>query len=191
MYILHLFKKKWSFKKNKKVDLLILDYEFLGINLQNIDYAIYDNNAINLRYLFVILFYFILSKKKKNFSLLRETYFKTIISSYNPKIILGKDRYGLIGECKKYFPNKTSIFYEWGYTFDDQILMAQYVIQGYPASFAWQKNFGKKYKSPKNFSHITAPDYYLVFDQRSLNFISKVFISWCTIKNTMNTIDTF
>jgi len=147
-----------------------------------LNHAVYNENEINLRYLFITLFEFLFSKKR-NISFLKELYFKKVISSYNPKIALGKDRYGLITKYKKLFPNRTSIFYEWGYTFDDQILMTQYSIQRYYPDysvlreFAWNINLGKKNKVTKNFELISSPDYYFVLDERSQNFISKVFNS--------------
>ena len=165
-YVFHLLKKKWTFKKNKKVDLLVLDDLFIEFDFKNLNYIIYNENEINLRYFFAIIFEFFFSKRK-NFSFLKELYFKKVISSYNPKIVLGKDRYGFITKYKKHFPQKTSIFYEWGYTFDDQILMAQHVIQGYPRNVAWNINLGKKNETTKNFKPISSPDYYFVLDERS------------------------
>ena len=106
-YVFHLLKKKLTFKKNKKVDLLVLDDLFIEFDFKNLNYVIYNENEINLRYFFAIIFEFFFSKRK-NFSFLKELYFKKVISSYNPKIVLGKDRYGFITKYKKHFPQKTS-----------------------------------------------------------------------------------
>ena len=69
--------------------------------------------------------------------------------------------------------SKILIVYEWGYTFNDQIEYTQYVIQGYPLELAHSIIKGNLTKPPIKIS----PDYYLVFDNRSLNFIKKIFKS--------------
>ena len=66
-YVFHLLKKKWTFKKNKKVDLLVLDDLFIEFDFKNLNYVIYNENEINLRYFFAIIFEFFFFKKKKLF----------------------------------------------------------------------------------------------------------------------------
>ena len=41
-YVFHLLKKKLTFKKNKKVDLLVLDDLFIEFDFKNFNYVIYN-----------------------------------------------------------------------------------------------------------------------------------------------------
>ena len=158
-------------KKNKKVDLLIFDDPPVEFNFDKINYAIYKNEEINIFYLIKSFSVFIKSKNK-NLHSLSNIYFKFMIESYDPIATVGKDRFGKILKFKKIFPEKKTIFYEWAYTFNEQILITQFLIRGYSKKFTL--DYLKSNKSNK-IKKMKGPNYYLANDKRSKNFIEKIY----------------
>lgn len=173
MKLLSFLKYKFSFKKNKKVDLLLFDDPPVKFNFKDINFSIYYNNEINIYYLIIALVKF-LKSDKKNLENLINIYFINMIKSFDPILTIGKDRFGKIIKFHKFFPQKKKIFYEWAYSFNEQISISQNLIQGISKKKSLQHK-NKNYE--KNFRKKVGPDYYFVMDKRSKKFIEKVYKS--------------
>ena len=90
MRLWHLIRKKWTFKKNNKVDLLIFDDPPVVFDFKKINYSVYRSDEINIYYLFKSLITLIKSHKK-NLNNLSNIYFKLMVSAYDPILTVGKD----------------------------------------------------------------------------------------------------
>lgn len=125
---LNFFKKKWVFNKIEKTDLLIFSDDKFNFD-KKIKYSYYKSNEINLKYFFHFIFnYFCNFFNKKKLSI-SEIYLCTLLQYYDCKIVLGHDRDQIIFKVKKFFPNKISITYQFGYWFDELIQLGQEVIK--------------------------------------------------------------
>ena len=112
MRLLGFFKKKWVFKRNNKVDLLIFDDPPVFFDFRKINYAVYKNDEINIFYLLKGLL-ILIKLREKNLKNLSNIYFKLMINAYDPILTLGKDRFGKILKFSELFPKRKKIFYEW------------------------------------------------------------------------------
>ena len=65
MSVFKFFKKKWVFKKNKTVDLLLLDGSQIKFKFHDINYEIYDSEKINFCYFIptILILFFQVEKK--------------------------------------------------------------------------------------------------------------------------------
>ena len=80
---------KFSFKKNKKVDILLLDDNYSFLNFKERKVEVVNFYEINFYYLFKTLFtFFIKNKNKINF---KKLYWKSLMEDFNPKVALGND----------------------------------------------------------------------------------------------------
>ena len=147
MNFLSISKKKITITKNEKIDLLLLDDNFSNLKFTNLKCGKIEKNKIYLRYLTLALikYLFTTTKRKK----LIEYYFIELIKSFDPKVAVGHDMNGRIFMFNKLFPKRTSIAYQYGYIFKNDI--------GF-----WKKVLQKK-----------SANYYAVFDQRSANILKK------------------
>jgi len=144
-----IFKKKWKLKVNKKIDLLLLDDNYVDFQFKSLKYHLLFNEFYFLEAFKSLLTYFF--KKKENKITLYETYLKTLINEFDPKVAVGHDKNGKIFLFKKLFPNKISIAYQFGYIFD--LLISE--------------QYKKQLQNKK-------VDYYLVYDKRSKNILKKI-----------------
>ena len=146
MNFLLIIKKKITFSKNKKIDLLLLDDNFSNLNFAKLRYGKIEKKKIYLRYLIFALTKYLstLYERKK----LMDYYFIELIKSFDPKIAIGHDMNGRIFKFNKFFPEKISIAYQYGYIFKNDV------------------NFWKSVLQKKKVN------YYAVFDRRSSNILS-------------------
>ena len=143
--------KRWKFYVNKKIDLLLLDDNYVEFKFSNLKYHLLFNEIYiyeSLKALILFLFYL-----KANKLSLYEIYLKIIISKFDPKIAIGHDKNGKIFLFKKLFPNKISVAYQFGYIFENYL--------------------SKEYKKISN----KKVDYYFVFDERSKDLLKKIITS--------------
>ena len=139
---------KFNFLINKSTDVLIVDEGYSGLKIDHKKFYLLKNE-IYLIYLFKSLFD---SIKKINFSinLIKMNYFKNLIESLNPKIVIGHDMNDRIFKIKKNFPYIKTIVYQFGYLFKEQD----------------EKIYGEILKNKKS-------NYYLVFNNNSKKFVNK------------------
>ena len=172
MRLWHLIRKKWTFKKNNKVDLLIFDDPPVVFDFKKINYSVYRSDEINIYYLFKSLITLIKSHKK-NLNNLSNIYFKLMVSAYDPILTVGKDRFGKILKFTEFFPNKKKIYYEWAYTFKEQITITQFLIKGLSKRLSLKYSRNNNLK--KRLKKTQGPDFYFVYDKRSQKFIKQVY----------------
>lgn len=147
MFLNLILNRKFSFEKNKRVDLLILDDNAANLNFSGIEFNKIEKNKINLRYLLIAAYkYFFSLKKGKK---LYEYYFMEIVNSYDPQVAIGHEMSNKIFLFSKLFPKKISITYQFSHIFKNDIV-------------SW-KNILKKKSST----------YYAVFDERSAKILSR------------------
>jgi len=112
-----MFDKKLVFKPYPKVDLVLLDENCSNLDFNFVKYKVIKSNEVNVYHLFFALIKFIFSIF--NYRKLSEIYFIEIINQMNPKIGLGCEIDFRIYRFLKFFPNKKSIIYQFGfYNFD-------------------------------------------------------------------------
>ena len=155
--MLSAFKKKIIFKKNKSVDILLLDENYSKLSFSNKSQFILKFDEINIYYILKVLFkYFSFSNlKKKNWKLFYE--------ELNPKVAIGHDINLKIFEFKEMFPEKKTICYQFGHYWEIHIERSQ-----------------ESFKDKKS-------DYFLTFtDWEQKNIYNKVetqFLTTGSIKN--------
>ena len=89
MNLIKILSYKFSFKKNKKVDILLLDDNYSFLNFKERKVEAVNFYEINFYYLFKTLFtFFIKNKNKINF---KKLYWKCLMEDFNPKVALGND----------------------------------------------------------------------------------------------------
>ena len=106
------FSKRWIFKKNEEVDILLLDNGGANLFFESCSFNYLKNDEINFRYFFTTLIKFIFFEKNKSSNSLGDIYFKTIVNSFNPKITIGNEVDHTLFRFKKLFPKKKSIIYQ-------------------------------------------------------------------------------
>lgn len=144
---MNIFKRKITFKKNLKVDLLHCDKVIGNLKLRNISQNLLNQNELNLRYLIIGFFKFLFIRKK-NISI-SDFYFIEMIKSYSPKVVLGHDMTGITFRVKKLIPEFSTITYQLAFIFKCD---ANY----------YKNNFQNK-----------RTDIYLVYDKRSKEMMEK------------------
>lgn len=114
--LLKLLNKRIVFKSIRKVNLLIFGYDKFEFN-KKISHFYYNHDEVNLRYFFQFIFIFLKNLFSNNKLSIYDAYLHTIIKYCNCKIVLGHDREQGIFKVKKFFPNKITITYQFGYWF--------------------------------------------------------------------------
>ena len=140
-----LFLKKIIFKRIREVDVIIFGHDKFNFD-SDIKFAYFKNSEINLRYLipaFIMYINKFFTKKKMS---IIDTYFVVLLRSYNCQIALGNDRDDGVFKFKKFFPNKISVAYQFGYWFEELVNLGQTVIRN------------------------KFTDYYFLFDDRTRKF---------------------
>ena len=140
---------KFNFLINRNTDVLLVDEGYSGLKIDHKKFYLLKNE-IYLIYLFKSLFE---SLKKINFSInfIRINYFKNLIRSFKPKIVIGHDMNDRIFKIKNNFPNIKTIAYQFGYLFKGED----------------EKIYSKILKNKKS-------NYYLVFNDNSKKFVNKL-----------------
>ena len=148
MNILSILGRRFIFRRNPKVKLLILDDDFSNLKFgKNKYHTLKYNEELHLIILFkAILKKFTINKAQS----IRDLYFKLLVDSFNPKIAIGHDMNGRIFKFRKIFPKKISIAYQFSYIFNREI-----------------DDYYKKYFKGNDVN------YYLVFDKRSKSIMQK------------------
>ena len=148
MKVLSILQRKFVFKKNPKVDLLILDDNFSKLNFSKNKYHVLRHDEeLHLKILLKAVLKKFTTNKIQSFS---DLYFKLLIDSFDPKVALGHDMNNKIFRFSKLFPEKISIAYQFAYIFKKDI------------NDFYRKNFtGQKV------------NYYIVYDKRSKHVMKK------------------
>lgn len=135
--------KSFTFKKNKKADIIRLDDNYFDFKYDNETIRNFNVHDINFYYLIKSLFLFALYRKK-----IKDLYIISVIKSYNPKIIIGHHIELIIFKIKELIPEITTIVYQHNVIWDSQIV-----------------NYKNKYNGFKC-------DYFIVYDKRSKKIFS-------------------
>ena len=89
MKVLSILQRKFVFKKNPKVDLLILDDNFSKLNFSKNKYHVLRHDEeLHLKILLKAVLKKFTTNKIQSFS---DLYFKLLIDSFDPKVALGHD----------------------------------------------------------------------------------------------------
>ena len=137
---------KFLFKKIKKKKIILL-YP-LNLKLKK-NFFYFSNEEINLRYSIKTIYRFFREVFNLNFSL-RDSYFKTIVEEVDPRIAIGSDPDHRIYKFKKFYPKKIGISFQFGLI--HKVFEKEH-------NYFWG---GKKI------------DYFIVFDNLSKKFLSKL-----------------
>ena len=146
---------------SKKKDLLLVDNNYANIQYKNIS-SFNLNNEINIINLFQA-FVSSLFKLQLNKEIIKNNYYRFLIKSLSPKIVIGHDMNGNLLKIKKLFPKIKSVCYQLGNV------------------WAGEKNIYQKiFKNNKL-------DYFFVYDERAKKIFSKMikskFIVTGSLKN--------
>ena len=160
---------KFNFELVDKIDLLIVDDGYSNFTPENCSFYLLKNEIYLINLIRATLY----SLLKVEFSIkkIKENYFRDLIISFSPKIVLGHDMNGKIFRVKENFPNIITIAYQFGYFYEGN-----------------DKKIYRKILKNKN------TDYFCVFDLRSKKFIgkiirnTKIYITG-SIKNNTNKIE--
>ena len=117
MSFFNLFKKKFTFKKNNKVDILLLDENYSDLTFEKKKVASVNFNEINIYYIFLAIIYFFFKRKKKNISF-NKIYWKLLMGDFDPKVAIGIDINLRIFTFKDMFHDKKAIAYQYGHYWD-------------------------------------------------------------------------
>ena len=89
MNIFRLLSYKFSFKKNSKVEILLLDDNYSFLSFENKKVAVINFKEINIYYILLTLIYFLFRNKNKfNF---KKLYWKILMDDYDPIVAIGHD----------------------------------------------------------------------------------------------------
>ena len=147
--IKNILSKKISFEKIQKVDVLIFGSEKLNF-ASGIKVDYYTGNKIFLRYVISFLLYYLIKKTFSKCTSIYEEYFYFMVRKYDYKVAVGDDRNFSVFKCKKLFPNKISMAYQFGYWFPERKQMGQELLKDVKI------------------------DYYLMFDNRTKKFSEEI-----------------
>ena len=116
MNIFRLLSYKFSFKKNSKVEILLLDDNYSFLSFENKKVAVINFKEINIYYILLTLIYFLFRNKNKfNF---KKLYWKILMDDYDPIVAIGHDMNMRIFSFKEMYPEKKTIAYQLGHYWD-------------------------------------------------------------------------
>jgi len=151
---------KFFIKKNHQTEILRIDNNYVKFNFTNISNSVLNRKNINLYYFIISFFQYIFRKPNLSF---KEIYWKNIILSFRPKVVIGHNIDHLIFKIKNFLPQLITMVYQHNYIYDSNI--AEYKM---------------KFKDFKC-------DYFFVFDERHRDifseFIDSKFIIVGSVKN--------
>jgi len=133
---------------SKKKDLLLVDNNYANIQFKNIS-SFNLNNEINIINLFQA-FVFSLFKFQLNKEIIKNNYYRFLIKSLSPKVVIGHDMNGNLLKIKKLFPDIKSVCYQLGNFWTGE-----------------KKFYQKIFKNNKL-------DYFFVYDERAKKIFSKM-----------------
>ena len=190
MNLIKILSYKFSFKKNKKVDILLLDDNYSFLNFKERKVEAVNFYEINFYYLFKTLFtFFIKNKNKINF---KKLYWKCLMEDFNPKVALGNDINMRIFSFKDMFPTKKTIVYQLGHYWDIHVDRSRDQLSGKKCDYffifsEWEKRIFNVIKtifiingSTRNNEKITKKEEQKVYDFMFISEFRKL------DKNTIN-----
>ena len=141
--------KRFFYKKYNQSDILIFDSNYCDFNFENRKFQIIDPNKINIYYLIKI---FRIKNLKYIFNI-NLIYWKKLIESINPKILISDNVSGLALKYKKIYPLITCVLYQHSYIYDNEI-------------YSEVEEYKERFEN-------TSCDFFFVFDNYYKNIFSK------------------
>ena len=127
--MLRFLKKKFVFRKNNKVDILLLDANYSNLNLKDKIKFVLNLNEINIYYILKALIIYLSYKD------LRRNYWKLFYEDLDPRVAIGHDINFKIFDYKDLFPHKMTICYQLGHYWDIHIERSQERFLGKKCDF--------------------------------------------------------
>ncbi len=128
MNIFRLLSYKFSFKKNSKVEILLLDDNYSFLSFENKKVAVINFKEINIYYILLTLIYFLFRNKNKfNF---KKLYWKILMDDYDPIVAIGHDMNMRIFSFKEMYPEKKTIAYQLGHYWDIHVERSRELYSG-------------------------------------------------------------
>ena len=128
MNIFRLLNYKFSFKKNSKVEVLLLDDNYSFLNFENKKVAAVNFKEINFYYvLLTSICFFFKNKNKLNF---KKFYWKLLMDDYDPVVAIGNDVNMRIFSFKEMYPEKKTIAYQLGHYWDIHVERSRDQLSG-------------------------------------------------------------
>ena len=128
MNIFKLLNYKFSFKKNSKVEVLLLDDNYSFLNFENKKVEAVNFKEINIYYvLLTSICFFFKNKNKLNF---KKLYWRLLMDDYDPIVAIGNDVNMRIFSFKEMYPEKKTIVYQLGHYWDFHIERAREQLSG-------------------------------------------------------------
>ena len=168
MNLIKLLSYKFSFRKNKKVEILLVDDNYSYLNFENRKVGVVNFNEVNLYYVIKTLFNFKI--KNENNLDFKKIYWKNVFSDFDPSVAIGNDINFRIFLFKDLFPEKISIVYQLGHYWDIQVSRSRDHLSGKKCDYffifsEWEKKIFEVIKtqfiisgSVKNNEVITKPN---------------------------------
>tara|TARA_A100001011_G_scaffold398515_2_gene503227 strand:- start:9300 stop:10430 length:1131 start_codon:yes stop_codon:yes gene_type:complete len=126
--ILSILNYKFSFKKNRKVEILLLDDDYSSLNFENKKVETINFKEINFYYIFLTLIcLFFKNKKKLNF---KKLYWKLLMDDYDPIVAIGNDVNMRVFSFKEMYPEKKTIAYQLGHYWDIHVERSRDQLSG-------------------------------------------------------------
>ena len=111
--------KKFYFKKNNHKDVIFLDDNYANIKLNKISFCSLNFNEINIYYIIKALFQRIFLKEKK--LKFKDLYYRNLLNSFTPGLVIGHDLNGKAFYCKKICPKILTLTYQLGIIWEHEI----------------------------------------------------------------------
>ena len=198
MIIIKLLKFKYSFKKNKKVEILLLDDNYANLKFKNRTVSVVNFQELNFYYFFKSIFYYFFKNNEK--LKIKRLYWKLLIRDFDPIVAIGHELNMRIFEFKDLFPYKKTIAYQFSQYWDIHIERSRDQLTGKKCDYffifrEWEKKIFNVIDtkfiisgSIKNNEKITVPEekkYDLMFisefrklDPKTINKIKKGYHSY-------------
>jgi len=126
--IFRLISYKFSFKKNSKVEILLLDDNYSFLSFENKKVAVINFKEINFYYILLTLIYFLFRNKNKlNF---KKLYWKILMDDFDPIVAIGNDMNMRIFSFKEMYPEKKTIAYQLGHYWDIHVERSRDQLSG-------------------------------------------------------------
>ena len=204
MKILSILNYKFSFKKNRKVEILLLDDDYSSLNFENKKVETINFKEINFYYIFLTLIcLFFKNIKKLNF---KKLYWKLLMDDYDPVVAIGNDVNMRVFSFKEMYPEKKTIAYQLGHYWDIHVERSRELFSGKKCDYffifsEWEKKIFNVMKtefvangSVKNNEKISRAEekkYDLMFisefrklDEKTINKVKKGYHSYTFVNRS-------
>jgi surface carbohydrate biosynthesis protein len=128
-------KYKFTFKKIKKTDILLVDKNYAGLKFENIKCEIFNYNKLYIKVLIQSLYLFLFKNKSKE--KLKDIYLGLFLKIVNAKIIIGSHAEDLIYRAKNYSPKSKILVYLHTRLMNWEIHDLQKVLEKYQVDYVF------------------------------------------------------